>query len=429
MRTTPGPLGLILTAVIAATGGSPAAVASPPPPTADWVQDGHDATHDNFNPSEYRITAATVGRLAQGWSVTTTQRRDGACSRQTPPVVVGSRLVLTDPGGVGAYDATTGRTLWTHRLTNPADQFPPQLAADRSSVYLFLTPCRPPASAPPGTGGAGQSGELVALDIASGTVRWRTTVPTAAGNLLLSHGVALVGGSDGTDMGTWAFDTATGRARWHRLGVITQQCAADTTILLSRPYRGGTLAADISTGHTLWQTPREWLCHAADPAARHLIISETDRDTPAQPGQNPPMRLLKVRADTGATVWARDALMGPVAVDHDQVYAAATKNAGQTLVAVDLDSGETRWHRHLGSVLPSIAGGLLWGNFGAPTGEQKLRALEPDTGADLALPSAVSAAAGLGTPVISHGRLYLTNGTDTLRAFTMPATADPTGAS
>ncbi|WP_436532823.1 outer membrane protein assembly factor BamB family protein [Actinoplanes sp. HUAS TT8] len=385
MRETPGRLGTAMAALAAlaalAVTATPAIAALPRPAASDWAQDGHDATHDGFNPDEYQITAGTVKRLVQRWSISTT----GGATQQQAPIVAGTQLFLADSSGVGAYDATTGDPDWRFPLTEA-----PLLATDGDTLLAYV-----------------RSGELVALDTADGSVRWRKPIPAAApaGRLLLDDGVAVVGGNDGTTLGAWAFDVATGEPRWQRLGLDPQWPVADGKMLLSRPYQGGMQAVDIATGQVVWESPKDWFGYAADPTGRFFLV-----------GQD--AELSKVRADDGHVVWSRSGLWGNPAIDHDRVYTGA-EGEPETIVAVDLYTGQTQWQLAAG-LTPSVAGGVLWAGHSTPDAGWQLEALDPVTGVPLDLPDAVHESGGPDRTVVTHGWLYTTDGA-TLRAFTVPA--------
>ncbi|GIF08311.1 outer membrane protein assembly factor BamB family protein [Actinoplanes siamensis] len=367
-------------AVLLAAG--PALAATPHPGAADWTQDGHDATHDAFNPDEYQITAGTLPRLVRRWSVATAP---GATQLQAP-IVAGSQLFVADSTGIGAYTAATGDAEWRFASAGP----PPVLATDGASLFAYLR----------GDTGA----ELVALDTASGEVRWRQPVPSAApaGRLLLDQGIVVAGGNDATTAGAWAFDAATGNPAWQRLGVDPQWPVADGRILLSRPDGGGVLAADIVTGNQVWETGKDWFGYAADPSSRFFLV---DEDT----------QLLKVRADSGTVVWRRAGLGGLPAIDHDRIY-TGDADEPETVVAVDLATGEPLWRLGAG-LLPTVAGGVIWISHSTQESGWQLEALDPATGTPSDLPAAVHEAGGPDRAVVAHGWLYTTDGA-TLRAFT-----------
>ncbi|BCY10848.1 PQQ-binding-like beta-propeller repeat protein [Actinoplanes sp. L3-i22] len=364
----------------------------PRPAAADWAQDGHDAGHNGFNPDEYAITAGTVTRLALRWTIATTA---GATQQQTP-IISGTQLFLADSTGIGAHSATTGALDWRFPLPSVPGQRPPVLATDGQTLLAYLRSGEPPAE---------PAGELVALDALTGAVRWRAPVPSGApaGRLLLDHGVAVAGGNDGVTLGAWAFDVATGHPLWQKLGLDPQWPVADGKLLLSRPYQGGTLAADLVTGRVAWENGNDWFGYAADPTGRFFLVGHD-------------AELLKIRADTGFVVWRRAGLWGNPAIDHDRVY-TSTEDDPETVVAVDLYSGETRWTLAAGGT-PSVAGGVLWTSHSTPDSGWRLEALDPATGVPLDLPALVHSAGGPDRAVVAHGWLYTTDGA-TLRAFTV----------
>ncbi|GAA2875917.1 hypothetical protein Acy02nite_76030 [Actinoplanes cyaneus] len=362
----------------------PAVAATPRPAASDWAQEGHDATHDGFNPDEYRITAGTLSRLVQRWSISTT----GGAVEQQAPIVAGSQLFLADSAGIRAYLAATGAADWQFALPASDNPQAPAVATDGQSVVAYL-----------------RTGELISLDTATGSVRWRSPVPSnaPAGRVLLDRGVVVAGGNDGENLGVWAFEAATGKPLWHRLGLDPQWPVADGKMLLSRPYRGGLQAVDLATGRVAWETENDWFGYAADPTGRFFLVGQ---DTV----------LLKVRADSGRVVWQAGGLSGSPAVDHDRVYIAAEDNP-EMIVAVDLHTGEQRWRLAAG-LMPSVAGGLLWASHSSPEQGWQLEALDPATGVPFDLPAAVHSAGGVERAVVTHGWLYTTDGA-TLRAFTV----------
>ncbi|MFI1991822.1 PQQ-binding-like beta-propeller repeat protein [Actinoplanes sp. NPDC020271] len=390
MRQTPRRFGTAMAALAATLlAAVPAAAATPRPAASDWAQDGHDAGHDAYNPDEYRITAGTVNRLVQRWSIATT----GGAVQQQAPIVAGTQLFLTDSAGIGAYNATTGVADWQFPLPKTDNPQAPALATDGAALIAYL-----------------RTGELVSLDTATGSVRWRTPVPSRApaGKLLLDRGVVVAGGNDGENLGAWAFEAATGKPLWHRLGLDPQWPVADGKMLLSRPYRGGLQAVDFATGRVAWETDRDWFGYAADPTGRFFLVGQ-DND------------LLKVRADSGRVVWQAAGLSGAPAVDNDRVY-LGVEDQPEMVVAVDLYTGEERWRLAAG-LLPIVAGGLLWTSHSSPDQGWQLEALDPVTGVPFDLPAAVHNAGGPDRTVVTHGWLYTTDGA-TLRAFTVPGSPE-----
>lgn len=368
-----------LTAIVLTA--APAVAATPHPVAADWAQSGHDAGHNGYNPDEYRITAGTVNRLVQRWSVSTAE----GVTQQQAPVVADSQLFLADTGGIGSYNAVTGAAGWKFAVDG---QQPPVIATDGASLFAYL---RSP-------------GELVSLDTATGDVRWRRPVASAApgGRLLLDHGVVVVGGNDGVNLGAWAFDAATGTPKWQKLGLDPQWPVADGKMLLTRPYRGGVQAVDIVTGRVAWQSDRDWYGYAADPTGRFFLVGDD-------------AELSKVRADTGFVAWTRTGLWGPPAVDNDRIYTAIEDNP-ETVVAVDLTTGEPLWQLTAG-IMPSVAGGVLWVSHSSADEGWKLEGLDPATGVPLDLPVGLHDTGGTERAVVAHGWLYVTDGA-TLHAFT-----------
>ncbi|MBI3698178.1 MAG: PQQ-dependent dehydrogenase, methanol/ethanol family [Acidobacteria bacterium] len=156
-----------------------------------------------------QITTANVKRLKPAW-VYQTRARD---KFETTPLVIDGVMYLTEPpSNVTALDTRTGRSLWTYRRTYPKDlrlccgQVNRGVAALDDLVFV-------------GTVDA----HLIALDRATGLLRWDTTVadyktghsitvaPLAVKDKVV---VGIAGGEFGVRGFVDAYDAKTGTRAW-----------------------------------------------------------------------------------------------------------------------------------------------------------------------------------------------------------------------
>jgi outer membrane protein assembly factor BamB len=163
-----------------------------------------------------------------------------------PPALAYGRVFLpTFAGLVVALDADSGKVLWRHVSGRCAWASP---AVANGLVYqTFLL--RPPTCDP----GRGRAGMLVALDAASGRVRWRVALAPTESSPLVSNGLVYVGDWSGR---VTAFDARTGARRW---SVATGGAVKGSVALAGRrayvgAYDGRLYGLDARTGRVLWHT-------------------------------------------------------------------------------------------------------------------------------------------------------------------------------
>jgi outer membrane protein assembly factor BamB len=158
----------------------------------DWTALGFGPANTNFNPLEPRLTESSVQHLQSAWSVPC------ACSRR--PLVAGGRVFVLDGFGgsspysmtVRAFDAANGQPRWSRPLGT--SQFGHVLSAVANGlVYVVVHP-------------ESGSDRVVALDAATGAVRWQLTPPEPGNGPVRVIGPVTVDGP-------LAFVTATTAAR------------------------------------------------------------------------------------------------------------------------------------------------------------------------------------------------------------------------
>lgn len=176
---------------------------------SEWLS--YSGSYDGGRHSSLdQINRESVGRLRVEWVRQLPQVMSE--SLETSPVVRGSTMFVTEPNGVLAVDATSGRPLWTFSRELPKHLSLCCGAGNRGVALLgervFV-----------GTLDA----HLIALDAGTGRLLWDTTVadhnagysitaaPLAIGELVIT-GVA--GGEYDTRGFIDAYDAASGRRRW-----------------------------------------------------------------------------------------------------------------------------------------------------------------------------------------------------------------------
>jgi outer membrane protein assembly factor BamB len=402
MRTRHGVLlAVVLGAAVAGTGAP--AVAGPGPNVPGWTQDGYAAGNGGYNPDESWIVPARLGRLAKQWSITATGQE--VCARQAAPVVAGGRLFLAGRESLGAYDAETGKKIWTYPYADPMDTRTPLLAVSGGTLLAGTSGCQSVSD---------PDGVLFALDAATGKRRWQADTEAPDQTMVVDRGVAVVSGSDAGWMASTAFRISTGKQIWQReQATPATGVSAGGTVLLtdyndeSSPV--GARAVDITTGAVRWKTSRIWSVRAADRTGRSFLVDDAAG------------ALLRVDAATGRVLWTRAGLAGPLAVDARHVYVARTAGAEVVgarstaeVLSLAVASGRTAWRRggYEALLRPVVAGGVLY----AVTPQKRLDSLNAATGRVLGFSVTDKPS---DHPVVAGDWLYLTDG-GRLRAYTVP---------
>jgi outer membrane protein assembly factor BamB len=218
----------------------------------DWTALGFGPANTNFNPLEPGLTASSVQHLQVAWSAPC------ACTKR--PLVAGGRVYVVD-GYTGnppysltlrTFDAINGQVRWSTPLGT--SQLGHVLSAVANGlVYVVVRP-------------ASGSDRIVALDEATGGVRWQLTPPEPGGGFVRVVGPIIVDGP-------LAFVAA------------------------SAPTRSDIFAVD-SRGHVVWSAAPGGVVSAlaADPGRRVLYTASLLQLT------NGPIQLLTGYGETEGTV-------------------------------------------------------------------------------------------------------------------------------
>ena len=211
---------------------------------------------------------------------------------------------------------------------------PPPVSFDARWVTAFSTP---PVATPgfdPTTAYVPlKGGQLVAIDLDRGTIRWSLDVATP---FTPATGEGLV--FTVTDQTIEARDAKTGETRWQTAlpGGAAAPLYWDTGWLLASTTAGELAAFRATDGTLVWRRQLGApLNSAPSPALDRLFLPLADN------------RLVAVRLMTGETVWERT-LTAPVtallALDDQLVFGTAAKD----LISVNLKRGHERWKWRLG---------------------------------------------------------------------------------
>jgi polyvinyl alcohol dehydrogenase (cytochrome) len=185
---------------------------------AEWSMGGHDIGNSRSNPSESILNTSTARNLALKWTVTT------AGDVSATPAVVDGAAYFPDWGGTfWKVDADTGQVIWSRQV---ADYVNRAGAVSRSSpavagntVYI----------------GIHDGAELLAIDTATGNLRWSTVIDTHP-NAVLTQSPAV-----------------------HN-GVVYQGVSSDEFLNALDPeyacctFRGSLVAVDAASGAVRWKS-------------------------------------------------------------------------------------------------------------------------------------------------------------------------------
>jgi outer membrane protein assembly factor BamB len=221
------------------------------------------------------VHALDAASGAKRWSTQTDGAIDGAAAGVGDLV-----LTATEAGTAYALDARTGAVAW--KTTLPA------------GVTRSVT-----ASA--GTVFVGAKGMLVALRLSDGSILWQAPVATTGdcGTPTVADGLVFDStGLDGTDpaaKGVVALDAATGAVRW-RYASPTQRQAYTPGVRDGRAFvvaeDGTVVALDAATGAVVWTTKTGAVNEALPALAGGLVYVPTNGHT-----------LVTLDAATGAMGW------------------------------------------------------------------------------------------------------------------------------
>ena len=219
---------------------------------------------------------------------------------------------------------------WVTAFATPAAATP---GFDATTAYVPLKPVEA------ADGAEAKPGQLVAVDLDRGTVRWRLELTTA---FTPATGGGLV--FTANDEAVEARDAGTGASKWRTAlpGGIAAPLYYDTGWLLASTTAGDLAAFRASDGELVWRRQLGApLAGPPGPALDRLFLPLADN------------RLVALLLVNGETVWERKfdaAITGLLALDDQLVFGTAAKK----LSSVDLKRGRERWTWDLGGDLAGI---------------------------------------------------------------------------
>jgi len=346
-----------------------------------WTQDGYGPGNTGYQPDAGPLA---VDRLRLRWSVTPGTGVEGCTTTPGPPLVADGRVFFFDSGGVGAYDARTGHSLW--RATG-FSLLGPGLAVAGGLVLVTASSCFSQSDF---------ESTITALDARTGRPRWTAreagTVDflVADQGVLVTHGYCGVCGDSQNEI--VAFRTSDGTRLWSRTdALLAGPVSAAGRVILTVANRS--LAVDVRTGATIWTSKIAWWARSATPAGDYFYASNAND-------------LAAVDAGTGRVAWSIPNGAGEIAADGRRVFVAATG-----VTAYDARSGRRLWQRAVPDAgRPVRAAGLLW----VTAGGRPMAILAPPTGRTIASGKRFNTAAG--HVAVAAGHLFTTDGT-TIRAY------------
>jgi len=245
-------------------------------------------------------------------------RFDTGSTIRSQPAVVDDIVYLTTGGGeILALDAATGTERWRHDAGDGGLMSSPAVA---EGLVVATT----------------IGGRILAVDAASGAEVWRRDEDAAPESMpAVSQGVVYVG----TDAGTLlAVDLRTGEDVWTFAAdaPVTRSPAIGSGRVFVGSERGRLHAIDVATGRSAWTHDTAGGL-IGTPTIGHGLVYIVNLNEPRS-------QVIALEVDTGEEAWrfAPDDALGlrPVVLGPDTLYAA---DRGGSFYALDPLSGASRW--------------------------------------------------------------------------------------
>ncbi|XDA96913.1 PQQ-binding-like beta-propeller repeat protein [Sulfitobacter sp. LCG007] len=332
------------------------------------------------------------------------------------PVVDGGRIFTLDAGTQVTATSTSGQTLWTRDILPAGERkglaTGGGLAVDQGTVYVSQG-----------------YGLLVALDAATGAVRWTQKLDASGSGTPTVYG-GLVYLTAGDDTG-WAVRTSDGRIEWqigtisdidNVLGAPAPAIAGDLAIF---GFGSGEVQAVFRRGGL-----RRWDSSVLGERLGRAVAEVGDvTGYPVVAGDrvyvgNQSGRIVALNLGSGERIWtAREGAVGPVFPAGDSVFVISDLNE---LLRLDAGDGSRVWGVELPKFTrerprrrfqiyaqhgPILAGGRIV----VAGGEGLLRFFDPRDGRQV---GAVEVPDGATTePVVANGSLYVVSRAGKLLAY------------
>jgi outer membrane protein assembly factor BamB len=377
--------------------------------TTGWPQFQRGPGRHGDNPHETVLNPANVSQIELLWSRSTGPQQP--YSLKPSPVVADGLVyvVKSHPryGSLMALDAASGAVRWSQPIGSTDLCGATPAVADGQVTLPLLD-------------------RIAAYDAAGGNLRWRSG--RSRGCESSSTPAAVNGKVFAVTVGSSNFlesrNARTGAVLWRRAvcvagvscaSVIAPAAVANGVVHVADTI-GVVFAYSARDGRLLWSNMaagRQVTINAAPVVTDEAVYIVASDD-----------RLYALNAKTGSVLW--NVLIGIQVSDQAPALSDRTLYLGsfQGLTAVDAQTGTVRWHQPaVGKVLtsPAVANGVVY--FGA--GDDKLYALDSRTGAVLLSRQVTRAEPGLvvlsASPAVVDGVVYV--GTQNrLLAFGLPTT-------
>lgn len=332
------------------------------------------------------------------------------------PVVAGGRVFTLDASARVSAVSTSGALLWSADLTPERDRSSDAtgggLAVAGGTLYVTLG-----------------FGDLVALDAASGAVRWRQRLDAAAsgpptvfdGRIYLAAGDETgwaVRAEDG--LVDWQFDTVPSLSN-----VLGAPAPALTGKFAVFAFGNGDVVAVFRRGGL-----RRWnAAVTGERPGRALARIGDITGAPVVSGSrlyaaNQSGRLVALDIENGDRLWtAREGAVDPVWPAGDSVFAVTDR---QQLIRVDIADGQVIWAAELpgyvkdkprrrGKIYASFGPILAGGRILVASGDGFVRSFAPEDGRMLSMIEVLGGAAT--APVVAGNTLYVVSAKGELFAF------------
>ncbi len=281
---------------------------------------------DNTEPAAPLVVFQNSVQVQTVWSARVGSGSDDEYFKLTPNVANGKVFAADRKGRISAYDAVTGRALWSMESKVPVSGGP----GSGDGVVLVGT----------------SDGEVLALEEDSGALRWRASVssevlsaPTAA------HGVVVVRTVDGKLLG---LDVHEGKRLWAHDSTVPALILRSTSapVIVDDKVLGGfasgrLVALALSDGRVLWETViaephgRSELERLVDISAEPRVVDKTVYVSSYQG------RIAALDIESGRLIWTRDmSSYAGLSVDERAVY--VTDDKGQVF-SLDRRDGRALW--------------------------------------------------------------------------------------
>ncbi len=256
----------------------------------------------------------------------------GSSLIEFPPAIAYGRLYLANGGGLlFALDSATGSRAWAYQSHRCVAASPAVGPYQHGTVYeTFLN--RPPCDAT-----RPEDGEVVALSVGTGQVRWRRRIGPSETSPLVAHNRVYVGDWLGN---VYALDARSGRIVWtfHTGGEVKGGVAMSGNRVYVGSYDGHLYALDAGTGRLVWEASGDSRLFGhgtfySTPAVAYgrVYIGSTDG------------KVYSFGAQSGKRRWSFSTggyVYGSPAVWHDRVLVGSYDGA---FYALDAATGAERW--------------------------------------------------------------------------------------